>query len=100
MKQGKKWLALLLVAAMLCAFVGVCALSVSPGHTHNEPDAHCVVCIAVMRAGSLLRAAHALTAAFVLLLSLVLLGVLCSLHKTRRVLRPVTPVTLKTKLSW
>ena len=101
MKKAKKAVALLLVAAIILSFVCVLSLSVYPSHTHTGHDpAHCTLCAVAANAGNLLQAADALGSFFVLLLGVVCLGVLLPRFLAGKPRHVVTPVTLKTKLSW
>jgi len=100
MKHKKRLLALLLVATLLLSFASVCLLAAYPSHTHAPHASHCVLCAIASNAGNLIRSLHALAALFWLSLGLICLGILRRRRITLRPRHVVTPVTLKTKLSW
>ncbi len=100
MRKGRKLVALLIIAAILLSFASVCLLSAYPNHTHADHASHCVLCAIASNADHLIRSVQALTTLFVLGLGLVCLGVLRARQKGPRPRRVMTPVTLKTKLSW
>ena len=101
MKKARMCVALLLVAAIVLSFACVLSLTAYPSHTHTGHDpAHCTLCTVAANAGSLLQTADALGWVFVLLLGLICLGVLFTRFPAGKPRHVVTPVTLKTKLSW
>ena len=100
MKKARTCVALLLVAAIVLSFACVCSLYAYPTHTHDGHSSHCVLCAVAERVGNLLHAADALGTLFVLLAGLVCLAVFLSPRVVEKPRRVVTPVTLKTKLSW
>lgn len=100
MKRIKRFVALLVIAAMLLSFAGICLLSAYPTHTHDNHSSHCVLCAVASNAENLIQSLHALTTLFVLVLGLICIGRLRVLQKAPQPRCVVTPVTLKTKLSW
>ena len=100
MKKARTCVALLLVAAIVLSFACVCSLYAYPTHTHDNHSSHCVLCAVAERVGNLLHTADALGTLFVLLLGFVCLAVFLPPRVAGKPRHVVTPVTLKTKLSW
>ena len=100
MQKTRKLVALLVVLSILLSFGCVCLLYAYPTHTHDGHMTHCVLCSIASNVGNLIQSAQALASLFVLVLGLVCLGVLRALQRGAEIRHVVTPVTLKTKLSW